>query len=484
MTKSYLILNRGAQKIESGGFEHDQNRWRPEGTSIDILINKTIVLKKPNFLSVPLFYANTPDVFIASRYWTTVVELLREFRVTLGVNLSYIYDYLQFQCPFTNATFCKNIYYLRNGEVVIINSNGQIFSSLPSFDPLDFPFEKDFLDIKKSLYLQLSDVNCLDTVFHISSGLDSSILSILASEIHTDHKIHVATCKTRGKGTSDELGIARRLSEDFDFNLHLFDFRDVDIFASGRKLIHDVLGYPIAHPSHLTRYLLDAEISEFGRTIVTGRGPDEYLAGYAWHDPEFSDPAKHFERVCVSSDTLLKTVITDTLDIHSSVGRHMFWRSTKSLSLQKRIQYDLWSIFEAWNIIDGAIENALDIHISNPFIHPELNRMLFSLPDSYRCRDGQKKWLLREIFSDRYPNYVLEQPKQGFRIDLQPYLSDYSDREIMAIIFKESPFADMYLNREGCLYMIRSTIDGEANYGWQIWSLYLCAVAYEWLTNP
>ncbi|MDY0042497.1 MAG: hypothetical protein RBS57_19485, partial [Desulforhabdus sp.] len=68
--------------------------------------------------------------------------------------------------------------------------------------------------------------------------------------------------------------------------------------------------------------------------------------------------------------------------------------------------------------------------------------------------------------------------------DINAYLAEYSNREIMGAIFADSQFAQQYLRREEVGKLIDKTLKGSETYGWQIWSLYLCSLASRQLQRP
>ena len=477
----YLILHHNSQEYETVGFENDDRCWISSGTMIEVDTEENIVLHKEALSSSPLFYANTPEIFVASSCWQVVCSLLKEYRITLRINLNYVYNYLKFQCPFTDETFCRDIFYLRNGERVCFQPDGKRSAHL---QPSVSEANESPPDLNSYLRKQLTNIDFTNTFFHLSSGLDSSILAILASKTHSKTPVKVATFRTRGRGASNELETVYRLARDFKFQLHVFDFITTDIFSAGRELIEDVLGYPIGHPSHLTRFLLDRQISHQAKTIVAGRGPDECLAGYAWHTSEYADTEKHLQRLTVTDDDLLKRLFRQELNtfLERRVQySHIFWQPGITLTLRQRLQYDLLSLFEAWNIIEEALAFALGVYISNPFLEPGLMKALLSLPDRFRIRNNEQKWFLRETFKNQYPIYLLNNPKRALTLDVQSYLADLSFDNLMKIIYYDSIFAQKYLTREGCEYLIRNTLEDTRNFGWQIWSIYLCSVAYDLL---
>ena len=480
---SYLLACQSSNKCETAGFQQNGRDWIAPGLRITMDAAGNITLQKAAFSSLSMFYGYANGLFVTGSLWQDVCKKLEKEGMSLRLNLNYVYDYLKFQCPFTNETFCRDIFYLRNGEHVSIKADGQRISH---FQPFVAQSNLSAPDLTAHLQRQLIQLDCRNTFFHISSGLDSSILATLAAKLHPEETVNVATLRTRGMGVSDELNTVHHLAQDFGFNLNVFDFTDMDIFAVGRELIENVLGYPIAHPSHLVRFLLDKRISCHAKTIVAGRGPDECLAGYAWHRPEYVDPEKHLNRLTVTGDELLRRLFRR--DVNLFFGQrgqqsYRFWHSGTILSLRQRLRYDLLSIFEAWNIIEVALAHALAVRIINPFLDTALMKALLRLPDQFRIKEGQQKWFLRETFKNQYPDYILKQPKRALTLDVRPYLMGMSSDHLMKMLYFESAFGQKYLTEEGCRYLITSTLESTKNFGWQIWSIYLCSVAYDQLSN-
>jgi asparagine synthase (glutamine-hydrolysing) len=149
----------------------------------------------------------------------------------------------------------------------------------------------------------------------------------------------------------------------------------------------------------------------------------------------------------------------------------------EELSLTSRLHYDLWSIFEAWNVIEAGLSPSLRVRYASPFLDLRVMQRLARLPDHQRIRDGASKYALRAAGASLYPSYLLENPKIGFTLDLREYLLDHSCAEILRRVYDDSSFGRRHLAREACQRMIDDTLSGDRNLGWQIWSLYLCSVA-------
>lgn len=462
MKNNIVIDNSTGDVLVNNGFTENQDHLSFK--DISIKMDKHIKISRECFSQTPLFYSVIDNHLYASTSWKDLVLLIREY--DLSINLNYVYDYLQFQCPMTFETLCDKIFYLRGSETLTIDEKGNMsrYFTLPSPGPA-VPF-------KETLEKILTGLDIRHSVFHISSGLDTSILVLLASQIHA-RPVEAVTCKTRGKGASDEIGDVQQLTRDLNSHLTIYDFTAIDIFKKGASFI-EAPGYPVAHPCHLVEFLLDEKCKD-KKNIITGRGPDETLAGYEWHTPPFSSPDKHFNRVCVTKPGILNELMDG---FSPPPDKYLFWKKQSFLTLRDRLLYDLRSISEAWDIIHAGIGRYFNINIKSPFMDKQLQRTLFFLDDDLKTRNGIPKWYLRETFKDLYPGYILNAPKRGFRLDLQPYFADYSFSELFDILYTSSEFSQRYLNKEVLKTMLNETLHAHKNWGWQIWSIYLCSLSY------
>jgi asparagine synthase (glutamine-hydrolysing) len=57
-----------------------------------------------------------------------------------------------------------------------------------------------------------------------------------------------------------------------------------------------------------------------------------------------------------------------------------------------------------------------------PMLDHELVRFAWRVPLSMKLRDGQSKWLLRQVLYKHVPRELIERPKQGFEVPLDAWL--------------------------------------------------------------
>ena len=436
-------------------------------------------ISKPWFSITPLFYSFQRGRLFISTGWLKLVALLKEYGLDHSPDPLFIRSYLQYQCPQTSHTFCEQIRYLRGGESALIRDGSRdggvqtVFTDLEDAHH-DYPEE----EFKLSIRNHLKGLDFQKTCFHLSSGMDSSILAIMAADLCGKGALNAATCTTRGRGSSHEIENVRRLSEELNAGLHVFDFAEIDIFEKGAELIRGCMGYPIGHPSHLVEFLLDSEISGQWDVIVTGRGPDECLGGFEWHQPPFSDPALHRSRITVTDGALLARLLRREVVNPCGLKKGYVFPS-RQLSLRDRLLYDLLSISEAWNIITDALSTSLGIEIIGPFLDKGIRSGMFFLPDRAKLDSGNGKVFMRKVFKDVYPEYISTFPKHGLRLDLKPYLDGWSCEDILERMCVNPEFLNKYFNMGEIKELISTTKGSTLNYGWQIWSIYLLSLSSE-----
>jgi len=432
------------------------------GVRVDY-VDENLVIERPWFDTTPLFTSVADGNAKLARCWAALAP-------SGHVDLNYVQDYLRYQTPLTRRTFCSGVRLVRNGERWIVTS-----SESPHVETLSIPEPKN-QNLLAMLEREIVAAGP-DAVFHLSSGLDSSLLAIIARRLHDN--VRAATFRTRGRGASQELDMVQVLAEQFHIDLKICDLTDIDLWQEGLNLTRDALPYPIAHPSHLARYLLDRQLAEAGaKTIVTGRGPDELLAGYEAHGPAFENPDAYSRRITCTSEAWIDRLFRSPRPSEAHVERAGLIENGK-LSLPVRLKHDLQAIFEAWNVIDSSFAAGLDLSYVSPFLAPDAAAFMFSRPERDKFFNGSSKNYLRHNFAELYPDYLLRSPKLGLTIDIREYLDGESVASVVHRLYDESAFGQRFLRRDGIAALVEDTLSRRANYGWQIWSLYLCHVTYQ-----
>jgi asparagine synthase (glutamine-hydrolysing) len=114
---------------------------------------------------------------------------------------------------------------------------------------------------------------------------------------------------------------------------------------------------------------------------------------------------------------------------------------------------------------------AVSLETRAPFLDRDLVEFAWSLPMHMKIRDGQGKWLLRQLLDRYVPHRLIDRPKVGFAIPLDAWLRGPL-RE-----WAETLLAEDRLQREGFFHPApvraawRRHLTGEASLGTRLWSV-------------
>jgi asparagine synthase (glutamine-hydrolysing) len=65
---------------------------------------------------------------------------------------------------------------------------------------------------------------------------------------------------------------------------------------------------------------------------------------------------------------------------------------------------------------------AVSLESRAPFLHPDVVEFAWRIPPSQQVRDGQGKWLLRQVLYKYVPRELIERPKMGFGVPIADWL--------------------------------------------------------------
>jgi asparagine synthase (glutamine-hydrolysing) len=79
----------------------------------------------------------------------------------------------------------------------------------------------------------------------------------------------------------------------------------------------------------------------------------------------------------------------------------------------------------------ATMQNALEAR--EPFLDQNIIEFAMSLPDNVKIREGETKWILRQILYKYVPKELLDRPKQGFAIPTKKWLHTILSQELDSI---------------------------------------------------
>jgi asparagine synthase (glutamine-hydrolysing) len=475
--------------------------------------NERLFLARDRFGEKPLFlYENGGRLYFASE----IKALLRVPTVKAAVNLEAVWDYLAYRYVPGPKTLFTGIRKLMPGTVATWE-RGRLkeerYWTAPDRDPrrLQRP-QRDAVATFLTLLdeaVKLQMVSDVPFGAFLSGGLDSSSIVALMSR----HNSMVKTFSVGfGEDRYSELAYAAEVAAHFGT-------QHCEIVVAYRDMIErlpQLVAYrdaPVSEPSDIPIYLLACAASRSVKMVLTGEGSDEILGGYPKHIAErfaqgyqllpgyvrhrLIEPLTHalpydFRRI--------KTAVTN-LNIEDRHERYVRWFGALNRSERDRLSvlrlngtpvldappFDadprasalrriLYFDQTSW-LPDNLLERgdrmtmAASIEARVPFLDHELAAFVSSLPDEFRVRGLQSKWVLREAGKQLIPECILARPKVGFRVPVNEWFRGEMRAYLLDHLQGGASITRPYYDAQVLDQILAEHLNGRQNHEKLLWAL-------------
>ena len=303
----------------------------------------------------------------------------------------------------------------------------------------------------------------------LSGGIDSASVLAAATRLRGSGKLETFTIGFN-EPSFDELGHARSIAGALG-SLHHEELLDLSKASDLAPLVLSKMDEPLGDGSLIPTYLLSKFAHKFVKVALSGDGGDELFAGY---DPfRALSPACIYERITPKYVHLLLQRLVGLIPISSANMSIDFKlrRTLAGLSYPRPLWNPIWlapleprdinDIFEAplspedlyeevlalWHagegkdIIDRTLEFYTNFYLQDGilmkvdrasmmnsletravFLDNDLVEFCRRVPNRFKIRRGQRKYLLRRALRGLVPESVLRRPKKGFGIPLAKWL--------------------------------------------------------------
>lgn len=427
-----------------------------------------LYLARDRFGVKPLYYfKNAEDFAFASEMMT-----LKEIIPYKNINASAIKSYLQTNYINDDTNIYEDCFSVKPAQYIELDINSFILKrvkywNLAITENEDYHKEKLEKLLSQSIKRQL--ISDRPVGVYLSSGIDSATMAYYAKQnlgevnaynIAFDHP------------DFDESPIAQKLSQDLGLNFNKVTFTS-DVFINELANYSKHTSSPIADLGMYPLYYLSKYIKETSTVVLSGDGGDELFGGY----PTLKASLLHKKyrnllRLGLGparlSLPLLKMINRKSSweyrfeKFYRGLGHknnyaHYYWRTVfDEKELEKlgfRSQYDnslfyqnyleqygspqnyFYADFKVWLVCNNFIKvdiasMASSIEARVPFLDNDLVDYMFSLKLDQKWDMNSNKRLLRDVMSDKLPNYITQGKKaafhppyyQWFANELYPYL--------------------------------------------------------------
>ena len=340
----------------------------------------------------------------------------------------------------------------------------------------------------------------------LSGGIDSSIVTILASQI-SNKPISVYSLGFPEDPGFDETDFAKSVTAMLPNIRHDIVEATEDSILRFADLIFDQMGEPFADASFLPTSFLCSMIRE--KVVLGGDAADELFAGYGIYPaiiagaklpnfvrgllgaiPPHPNPPRirntRLRAAALFHRNLRETPLQSYLkwrsyaDINTLValeidtslassysppgayGRNGSLREMQALDLSFNLPNDMLKKVDL-----AAMFHGLEVRL--PFLDSKLVHWSLGLPDEYRLKGQIRKRILRDAFKDILPEAVLRRRKMGFLLPIRQWFREGRLRDELEAMLR----MQTVMNSKAARAVLDEHASGRADNSVLLWSIYV-----------
>ncbi len=351
----------------------------------------------------------------------------------------------------------------------------------------------------------------------LSGGLDSSAILHYASN---EHQRPLQTYSITFQGRSfDESKYIREVSSHFGTQHSEVDLSAKADLVDAIERIAYYSDEPSADAGALPLWFLAQMTSRDVTVVLTGEGADELFGGYlTYRADRYCAMARkipsQLRKAALALATLLP-VSDEKISLEYKVKRflqgsllspesaHVFWNGTFSEAekqqlflfadpgplatvldgmvggrgLQRYLDFD-----QRYYLPDDIlykvdrISMAHSLEVRPPFLDPRIVDFAARLPEHFKLRGSQSKYVLRRLMKDKLPHTVLRRPKIGFDVPIHEWLRGVLRPLLLDTLSQDAVSATGLFHWPAVKQQISAHLERKANLGYHLWGLMILLI--------
>ena len=432
------------------------------------------------------------------------------------VNNNAIYNYLSFQYNPLEETFFKNVYKLPPGHYMHLDLKSGKFE-IEKYWSFEFKqgqnldekaMSKTVFDtVKNSVkHHMIADV---PVGAFLSGGIDSSIITTLMQQICGEKRVKTFTVGFEGLTEGEE---SKETASYLETDHTEIKITANEYFNALSKIVYH-FDEPVADPSAVGLYFVARETAKHVKVVLSGEGADELFGGYnIYLAPFASHRFKWLPKIVLKfflnlpfeffGKNYLRRVDTKVEDWY--IGNASVFKKEEIKELWKgdnisRTVLDIKSLYQkVSNLSDSTKMQYIDINtwlvgdilakadkmtmahsleLRVPFLDIEVAKLASTLPDKFKWRGEDTKYLLREAFKKVIPETTRKRKKLGFPTPIRDWFT--KDKSDLYNKILKNEYIECHMNIPYIRNLIEEHITNKADNSRKIYSLLMLALWYD-----
>ena len=485
--------------------------------------NKRLTISRDRLGQKPLFiYRDDEKVVFGSE----LKAILAHPNIDRTIDPAAIEDYLTFGVvPGTRSIF-KRIEKLRSAHTVVLSAD-KLHETPKRYWQLEYKRDEsrsadewaEVVGEKITESVQAHRVADVPIGAFLSGGLDSSAIVATLSGL-SDTPVQTFSIGFQEREFS-ELPHARRVADQFGTK-HVEEIVTAEAISSLDDLTH-FYDEPFADASAIPTMCVSRVAAQHVKVVLSGDGGDEAFGGYARYQHDLKEAKLRtalpgwFRKVVLGNmasvwpkadwlprvlrwKSLLTNLSNDpaaayanTLSIARSHQRRQLLTGDLRKTLAKHRPEDVVEAAFTRGHIDplaGMLSADVDmllpddfltkvdrasmaygLEVRPPLIDHELMELAATVPSDLKVRNGETKWLMKQIFEPKLPKKLAHRAKQGFEIPTDDWLRGELGEQVREVVLKPGSRIAEYVNQDyaGKLFDMHCRRTGR--HGQLMWSL-------------
>jgi asparagine synthase (glutamine-hydrolysing) len=459
-------------------------------------------------------------------FGSEIKALLAHPGIAAESDIDNLYEYLTFQFIMGEGTMFRNIFKVKPGHYMTIDLNSWDIRTVEYWEPnfkLDQYHTEEYFIVE--LQKILGETICqqlrsdVPVGTYLSGGLDSSLVTILASKF-LDKQIKSFSGAFKEGPEFNELKYARIAAKAANaelFEIYPTEQEFIDLMP---KLIYH-LDEPVAGPGLFPQYIVSKLASKHVKVILGGQGGDEIFGGYArymiayleqavkgaifetneegehivslssilpnlpslrqyvpmmksfWNDGAFEPMDRRYynliNRMGSTKSFLHPEFLHERNDnaIFEKFSDNFNHSDTKSY-FNKMTHFDMAGSLPGLLQVEDRVSMAVSIESRVPLLDRRIVDLISRMPAGMKFKGGEMKYLLKRTIKDIMPEKIMNRKdKMGFPVPLHLWSKNKAKGFIMDVLLSKNAKERNILNTK----YLEKLITSEQPFSRGLWGL-------------